>query len=421
MSVKYSRHQIGNGVFLSVITDSKFKTNYVKIRFVNKADAKKASARSIIPNLLVTTNSNFRTRIELNTRLSELYEASIGASGGMLGDAHSVNVSMSCICDKYALENEKVTEECTKILLDCVFNPVCENGAFIETEFNLLKQELIDAIDAEINNRRSYAITQAIKTVFVGEARAYGDYGTRENAVETTNAQTYELYREMLDTAFIDITVGGGGELDSVVKLITERFSKLNRSDIISPEYYSYSPIKQDIARVTETLDIKQAKMVIAYKSDVKDLYLMKLVTSMFGRTPFSKLFVNVREKLQLCYYCSASHNEYKGTILVDSGVDNSNIEKAAQAIDEQIHAIAQGDFTDSELEDTKLLMTGAFKSNYDSIYALAAWYAAQTARGTSFTPEQVNEIVNSYTREQVSECAKSFIMDTVYLLKSEN
>ena len=78
------------------------------------------------------------------------------------------------------------------------------------------------------------------------------------------------------------------------------------------------------------------------------------------------------------------------------------------------------GDFTDEELENTKLYICGNFKSNYDSEWDIASWYRVQETRGTAYSPEEVADMINSVTREQVIECAKSFMPDSVFILKAE-
>ena len=59
----------------------------------------------------------------------------------------------------------------------------------------------------------------------------------------------------------------------------------------------------------------------------------MRLMSALFGGTPHSKLFLNVREKLSLCYYCSSSYDRHKGIVMVQSGVEQKNIEKAREEI----------------------------------------------------------------------------------------
>ena len=140
----------------------------------------------------------------------------------------------------------------------------------------------------------------------------------------------------------------------------------------------------------------------------------------MLGGTPFSKLFSNVREKLSLCYYCSSVYSDIKGTLAVSSGVAKENIQKAEQAILEQIEAVKNGEFTQEELENAEIYLCTGFKSNNDSIYRMAEYYVAQNTRGTSYSPEQVCDIFMNITKEQVVECAKSFVYDTFYVMESE-
>lgn len=167
-------------------------------------------------------------------------------------------------------------------------------------------------------------------------------------------------------------------------------------------------------------MQVSQSKMVMAFKSDYEDIYTAKLFCMLLGATPFSKLFANVREKMSLCYYCSSAYADRKGTLFIDSGVESCNIEKAKKAIEEQLKAICNGDFTDEELENTKKSLCGGFKSNYDSIYDIMGWYAAQNTRNTAFTPEEINERIAKLTREDIISCAKTFKPDTVFVIRGE-
>lgn len=95
-------------------------------------------------------------------------------------------------------------------------------------------------------------------------------------------------------------------------------------------------------------------------------------------------------------------------------------ISKRQKAIEEQLEAICNGDFTDEELENTKKSLCGGFKSNYDSIYDIMGWYAAQNTRNTAFTPEEINERIANLTREDIISCAKTFKPDTVFVIRGE-
>ena len=156
------------------------------------------------------------------------------------------------------------------------------------------------------------------------------------------------------------------------------------------------------------------------FKTAGKNIYADRLACELYGGTPFSKLFMNVREKLSLCYYCQSGIVECKAAMLVDSGVEPGNEEKAYNEIIAQLEALRGGDFTDEELENTKKYLIGAIRSNYDSAENLNLWYFYQFARGTAYSPDEAAALIKALSREDVLESLKNFELDTVYTLTPE-
>ena len=73
------------------------------------------------------------------------------------------------------------------------------------------------------------------------------------------------------------------------------------------------------------------------YRVDItpggEELSAMRMMVAILGGTATSKLFLNVREKQSLCYYCGANLDRTKGIVLIDSGVRPDNAEAAKAAI----------------------------------------------------------------------------------------
>lgn len=419
MAVIHDRKKIAEGVYLTKISDPKYKTNVVRVRFIVPIDPDKLGVNALLTSLLVTSNAKVPSRSELSKRFLGLYGTSVGAVWGNVTDYQTLGLTISAIMDRYTIGGEVISEEAVRILLDCIFDPDLKDGKFNEKYFRLRKQELLDNIDAAINDKRSYGFMKAKEVVFEGESSALSELGSRDRAEKITQEEVLEQYRYLMDKAVIDITVCGGGEIDGAVDLLTDAFKKVPR-DAQDVEYIRHSPVKAQLRECEEPMDIQQSKMYMAYKTKCRDIYTCKVFTTLLGGSAFSKLFTNVREKLSVCYYCDSFYMDLKGTMMIESGVDNANIEKAKAAIREQIEDIKNGKFTEEELENTKLYICGNFKSNYDSEWDIAAWYRVQDTRGTAYSPEEVAEIINSVTAEQVIECAKSFEPDSVFILKAE-
>ncbi len=419
LPVKYNRKQLADGVYLSEIRDDKFKTNFVAVQFVSDFEPSQTPARALLPNILSVSNAEYPTREALNMKLASLYDATFSDSEKIVGNNYVTTFLVGCIADRYTIDGEKVTAELVKVLLSAIFSPKTENGAFDSKEFSLLKQELLDEIDSEINNKGSYALKQATsKLIYRGEKLGAVIYGERKDAQTVTNEQVFGLYKSFLADSHIEIYVGCSEDVSDAVKMLEDAFSAIPRGNVHKPKYYVPSQIKPQTEKMSENMDIKQTRLVMAYKSPKCDLYAAKLLAALFGLIPTSKLFMNVREKMSLCYSCSSIFAEYSNTLLVESGIDDKNLEKTTDAINEQFSLLCGGDITEKELAETKLMITGAFRSNYDSMLSLISWYMVQCRRGSCYTPNEVIDKLNAVTREDIISAANSFRLDSVYALR---
>ena len=397
MAVFHNRSKIADGVYLTQICDPKYKTNVVRVRFIVPIDADKLGVNALLTSLLVTSNAKVPSRSELSKRFLGLYGTSVGAVWGNVTDYQSLGLTISVIMDKYTIGGETISEEAVQMLLDCIFYPDIKDGKFNEKYFRLRKQELLDNIDAAINDKRSYGFMKAKEVIFEGESSALSELGSRERAEKITQEEVLSRYKYLMEEAFIDITICGGGEADEAVKLLKDAFGKVPRNaDRV--EYIKHSPVKAQVRECEEPMDIQQSKMYMAYKTACRDIYTCKVFTTLLGGSAFSKLFLNVREKLSLCYGCDSYYSELKGVMLIESGVDAVNIEKAQEAIREQVKILQSGGFTEEELENTKMYIKSNFMANYDSEWDIAAWYSVQNMRGTCYTPEEVEKIIQAIT-----------------------
>ena len=419
MPISYKRSVIGRGIALTEITDAKFKSNLVSVTFVTPTRENEAPLNTLVAELLASSNEKLRSLTELTKELAYLYGATLSSKSRRIGDAHENGLMIEYICDDFTIGKEVISTKAVELLLDCLFRPHLENGAFCEKYVEMRKQELEDNIRAEINDKFGYSMRRAKEVIYRGEPASVSVLGTIENARSITPQQLTERYNELVNTSQIEIILCGR-DFNSVRPMILERFSQLDRENVCEIKYVSHSPIKPVTERKTESQDVNQCKMIMAFKSHCNDVYVAKVFAAVLGGTPFSKLFSNVREKLSLCYYCSSVYSDIKGTLAVSSGVAKENIQKAEQAILEQIEAVKNGEFTQEELENAEIYLCTGFKSNNDSIYRMAEYYVAQNTRGTSYSPEQVCDIFLNITKEQVVECAKSFVYDTFYVMESE-
>ncbi len=416
MAIKYNREKLGNGIHYTSIINKRQKTNTIIIHLVTKLSPETASLNAIIPYILAGSSNNYPTITDLNKKLSELYGAVVKGSVSKIGDSQTLSLMAGCINNRYTFDGEQITEEMTKVLSDCLINPHIENGGFYEKDFELKKQELLDDIEAEINEKRSYAFKRANLNIFKDEPAAVSVKGDKSHAEKITAKTAYEQYKMLLKTAQVEIIFVGAEESESCKKILTETFASVDRN-FAGDNTSEKSKVKSEVCRVKEEHDVAQSKMVMAFKTDYENIVVMKLMNAVFGATPISKLFMNVREKLSLCYYCSSGYNDKKGVLYVDSGVEHANTGKAEAEILNQLSAMCKGEFTDEEMENARKSVINSWKGVSDGARSIAEWYFNQSYSGTAYSPEEQIEKLMKVTREDIIEAAKSLKLDTVYVL----
>ena len=87
---------------------------------------------------------------------------------------------------------------------------------------------------------------------------------------------------------------------------------------------------------------------------------------------------------------------------MVQSGVEQKNIEKAREEILRQLQAVQEGDFSAEDLDAAKMSVANSFRTMSDYLGGLEAWYLSQSFEKTVLTPEQSAEAVGGVTKEQM-------------------
>lgn len=416
MLMKYNRTELGNGVGFTAVTDKKFKTAHISVRFITKLSGEKAAANVIATDVLTYSTSSLPTLSLLNEKLSSLYGANLSSYSTKKGDSQILGVNASCIVNRYAIDGEDIEGEMTSLLIESIFSPNAENGRFDEESFNITKKELLDRIDSEINNKRGYALSRAAGTAFRGEPAESTSYGTRKTAETVTAESAYSAYRELLETALVEITYVAPEENPAVVEMFRKSFSETARR----PEEISFctpSPAKPEVVTESEEFDVRQCKMVMVFKHDCPDNYAVKMLNTIWGETPVSKLFMNVREKMSLCYYCATRVYKYKKAVFVDIGVERNNIEKARAEILHQLEEIKNGSITEVEMESARLSLDNALTSVGDTPSSYSSWYFDCLCDGEIITPEECFEKYRAVTKEDIINAAKALTPDSVYIM----
>lgn len=420
----YKIYDVSNGAQVIAVSADRFKTNEISISFITPLTQQNAAANAVVPFILARTCAQYPSILALNRKLASLYGAQIAPAVLKTGEIQQLKIGLTCLDDRFSLDGEKITAQCVKLLLSLAFEPsLDENGNFLADNTEREKRVLIQKIESEENEKRIYALHRAEEIMFAGEPYAVNRYGTRESVSAVTPQSASAAWKKLLETSKIVITAVGSANAQEIAAMLADRLSAINRKYAPLPEAVLNSGAGT-VQRVTERQQVRQGKLVMGFRvecdpHDKAKAAAMRSFCDVFGGGPYSKLFANVREKMSLCYYCSARFTRQKAFIMVQSGCEEENMQKAENEILNQLEEIKKGNF-DYEFNSSKAALTDALDSVYDSPESIEAWYGIQSAENGYDSPQESAKRNDAVTKEQIMACAAGVKLDTVYKLVCE-
>ena len=222
--------EIGKNVKLTLIPESKFKTNLISVYIQRKLDRNEVTKNALLPGILKSGCNKYKTLGQLTDREEELYGSYLHAGASKRGESQVLGFSILSVNEKYL--DEKILGQCIEFLNEIINNPLVIDGGFNEEYLNIEKEILKDSIMSIINDKGNYAMKRTNEIMFEGEPYSINGKGYIEDLDTIDRVGLYEHYKEVLKTSPIEIMIEGEFEETEVVELIKEKF-QFDRGDII--------------------------------------------------------------------------------------------------------------------------------------------------------------------------------------------
>lgn len=416
------RENLAPGVFLNTLDAQKFNRCRITIRFQYPACRETATASAVLPLVLERCCADYPDMTLLSRRLAKLYGADLSVDNSTNGANRVLTVSVTGIKDEFALEGEDLTAEYADLVFGVAFRPYLVNGRFDEEALAIERGKLRQQLQAEVNDKRLYCVRQARRRFFGDSLAGVERDGYLEEVDGVTPQLLTQVYEEMLCKASIEVTAIGAKD-ETVRRLLLAALEGRKR-EWQAPLPGLFMPRQQPDHQV-ETMDMVQAKLCLLFTAGrctgAQEIAASRLAMALYGGSVTSRLFLNVREKQSLCYYCSSSYTSVTGCMMVDSGVEPANARKAEAAILKELAQLCDGPITDEEMEDCRRGLLSSLESVEDSLSGLEGWYFAEIARGGPVsTPAQARAALEQVTKEQVRQVLRQFTLSVSYLLTPE-
>ena len=409
------KHTLSGGINVSYLPGDKFKTVYIRMN-IYRPLGKEAAKNALLARVLKSGCSKYNSKIELEKELENLYGAALFSGVSKVGDVQILSFSISLAGDRYT--GDSSAKKAAELLKEVVFSPDTEGGAFKKKTVEIEKNNLKNMIESLFNDKKDYAEQRCTEIMFEGEPFMVHELGSIKELDEINEKNLKEHYDRILDEGRIDIFVSGSCDIDEVIKVFDDVKSKT-----ALPEN-SADNKKTDVKTVMEEQEVNQGKLMMGFKTDIlpqsDEYYKLLVFNSVFGSGTHSKLFMNVREKLSLAYYAYARLNRHKSVILVGSGIEFENFEKAKEEILFQLSEIKNGNVTDFEISASKKSLINAYKSMEDEPSRIISAKTSNLILGVDLSIEEIEEKINAVSKEDVVKMASHVWLDTIYFLKGK-
>ncbi|MBQ2897061.1 MAG: insulinase family protein [Clostridia bacterium] len=414
---------IKNGVNIHFIEGERFKTSLLTFNFSRPLQNPEASYNALIPAVLRRGCNRYPKSSYLNTYLDDLYGASASYAVKKKGANQVVSMRFSTICDSMAPDLKPFSKLCA-LAKQMIFNPYLPNDEFFDTDYvEREKINLIQFIESVINDKKEYAKKRLIEEMYKDETFGIFEFGSIDDIKKITAKELYEYYKKLLSSSTVDIFVSGKCDKEYITDVIKEAFEEIE----VSSSGYTNKPFgkyNEDVKYISETSDITQGKLSIGFKTEVTanhNLYFaMAVFNNLFGGSPHSKLFLNVREKLSLAYYANSGYDGHRGLVIVNCGIEFDKYEITLKEVLKQLDDIKSGSFTDEEISASILAITGSHNAAKDSMSVMEEFCFGGIVSGLNMSLEDSVKKINAVTRQDIIDAAKTVVLDTVFFLKGD-
>ena len=313
------RTQLFPGVWLRTVHTNKFKSAYLSLTLLAPLEEESASLNALLPRVLRRGTQTHPDMESMSAALDELYGGAIEPVVRKKGETQCVGFLASFLDDAYALNGEDILSGAAALLGELLLRPLTQNGVFDSDYVEGEKANLIDELRGQINDKRIYATRRLTQIMCRGEGFGVDKLGDEGRAAAITPESLWAQYEKLLRQVQIEVYYCGSAAPERVERALSQALAALPvNGEREEPACEVRIHAEPEPRVVEEAMDVSQGKLAMGWRTGgitvwEEDCPALAVCSAVFGGTSMSKLFMNVRERLSLCYYASSALEKQKG------------------------------------------------------------------------------------------------------------
>ena len=414
--------EITKGVRLHFIQSEKFKTNKIRVRFSAPMSKETVAGRVLTASMLETVNAVYPTSQAFRERLANLYGADYSTSLSRRGLVHYLDINLSFVRDKFLSRKNVLTDAMLDFLKASLFSPLVSQGAFDESAFEIEKKNILNDLEAEIENHFYHAHRELDKLFYEEEEMQMPRVGTIELIQKETAASSFAAFQEMLQENQIDFFfIGDFNEVAVREKIQSFNFAPRQQElQLVYQQEYS-NVLREGL----EQKDVHQSIIELAYHFPIQygesEHLPLVVLNALLGGFAHSKLFVNLREKEGLAYTISSNFDIFSGMMRIYAGIDRSNRTRTVALINRQIVDLKRGNFSLEELNQTKKMLRNSVLLAQDRQNTILERAYMSSVLGKKFLSlEAWLEALEQVNKDDIVKAAGLLKLQAIYFMEGK-
>lgn len=410
---------IGRAASLVYIKTDRFKSELLTASFAVPLQGATVQQNAMLPALSCRGTVSFPTQSQINRHLDLMYSTSISTKNRSMGDVQVISYRADFLGARYTGGGNGLLPEVVKVLSELVLSPRrTMEGAYLPAYVESEKKNLLDAIRAEKNDPRAYSLASCRAILCEGEPYALSLLGEEANAMGITPAVLAARHEAFLSECTPVFCYVGNAPIGEVSALLCNSFSEVGKKQAFQTTVKAHEGA---VRRDTKEMPLLQGRLSLGFRTDIDMLHPLSaallVLDEIYGGSPASKLFLNVRERRSLCYHCSSRVDRHKGVLFAASGIKPENRAVTEEAMLAEMVSIKKGEISKTEMKAAKAALDHAYRQAFDSPATLARFYMNRALLGIEETVDAWQMRVARVTAEEVVEAAGRLSLGAVFFL----
>jgi zinc protease len=301
---------------------------------------------------------------------------------------------------------------------------VLRGASFPPAEYQQLQRELVTGLSSQLDNPETLS-RDALSTHFnaypPGDPRYYIPLKQRIDEVSKTSLESVKkFYADFYGTARGEISIVGDfndKEVESLLKELFAGWASKAPYARIDREYREIKPVRLMVDTPDKENAVFRARFDFPLRDDDPDAPALLIANEIFGGGSglSNRLMVRLRQKDGLSYGVgsgvSLGSRERYSTFTIGGLSAPQNVNRAEQAVREEMERALKEGFTAAEVEDAKkgLLQSRTLNRSQDPVVA-SAWISNLDLGRTFAFSKQFEERLRAVTPEQVNAAFRKYI-----------